>query len=1176
MKRSLSRAHTGIAILIALVCAAALAAVPASAAQTHDFLGTVGTGELVNPAGLAVDSSNGDLYVADTATGVVQRFDAAGAPAEFSSLGSNALPAPGLPGGASQVAVDNSGGANAGDFYIVRGNAVRAYAPDGEPANFAGSSAYVSANAITGTPNGSFEAASTVAVGIAGEIFIADYNAGLVYAFSPEGEFLTSFYGYQEIGLSIESKGTIYTVSEGSVPNSWVPQPAPPVTSSTSFEQGYFAFFNTTAVGADPVSDLVYLGDGTEIHQFGPHEQGNPETMTFGASQLGGGTAGIAVSGAAGTAGDVYVSTGDHVAHFGPQVETPDVVTEPAGNVDSVARTATLNGTVNPLGRPVTECEFEYGPTVAYGQTVPCVETEAQIGAGNAPVAVHAEVSGLEVADYHFRLVAGNGEGSLGGADRSFPVSGPPAVQSQSAEAGSAEARLSAQLLSGNAKTTWRFEYGPTASYGQVTSVGTIPAALTPRGVATTIVGLQPGATYHYRVVVSNSVATVAGPDATFTTSAGTVGGVCPNDSLRLGYSTFLSDCRAYELVSPADKDGGEVFPDFASQAITSGDAVAYISDTPFPGTESNPLIGTYVSSRGSSGWTTAAPDAGQYNGGTLIEAPTGAYSNDLSQALEVSQQALTPGAIEGGTNIYVRNVATRQYRLISAMPTTAPFIPLTQGQRIFAGASPDFNRIIFKSENEIAGNGESGPTNLFEWDGARMRKISILPGGESPPSGVNITNTGHPVSADARRVFFQDAFSGVLYMHEAGHEDATPISVYQAGPQAGTAARGSFGAATSDGSEVYFTAVEGLAGGITPETPTLYRYDVNSGTLTELTSGFAGGAQLISVLGASDDGSFVYFAAHAALTPDAPPTIGGEADLYVWHAGSGISFVGQTDEGTGELTGPPERQVSPNGRYFGFASYSRMTPDDVMSAGCPVDPNINNPAEICAHVFLYEYDAKTLTCVSCDGPGQGQSHLGGAADRAAFSEYRPRAVLDTGAVFFNSPNPLVSRDSNGLVDVYEWKGGQVSLISSGADENASTFADASANGRDVFFKTKQPLVGVDADNRVDLYDARVNGGIAAQNPGPGSAPCEGESCRGSSPSPPGFNAESVGTKVGVGCGAQASKAHRAAVKARKLGRRAKRARGKHARALHRQARKARKRAKHLNRQNHKCERQGR
>jgi hypothetical protein len=47
-----------------------------------------------------------------------------------------------------------------------------------------------------------------------------------------------------------------------------------------------------------------------------------------------------------------------------------------------------------------------------------------------------------------------------------------------------------------------------------------------------------------------------------------------------------------------------------------------------------------------------------------------------------------------------------------------------------------------------------------------------------------------------------------------------------------------------------------------------------------------------------------------------------------------------------------------------------------------------------------------------------------------------------------------------------------------------------------VFFTTRERLVGIDTDNLVDIYDARVGGGIPAQNPAPASS-CQGEDCQG-------------------------------------------------------------------------------
>ena len=65
----------------------------------------------------------------------------------------------------------------------------------------------------------------------------------------------------------------------------------------------------------------------------------------------------------------------------------------------------------------------------------------------------------------------------------------------------------------------------------------------------------RPGRTYHYRVVASNELGTVYGPDQTFTTLTAEQA-ACPNEQMRGGFSGRLPDCRAYELVTPPVKSG--------------------------------------------------------------------------------------------------------------------------------------------------------------------------------------------------------------------------------------------------------------------------------------------------------------------------------------------------------------------------------------------------------------------------------------------------------------------------------------------------------------------------------------------------------------------------------------------------------------------------------------------
>jgi hypothetical protein len=120
-------------------------------------------------------------------------------------------------------------------------------------------------------------------------------------------------------------------------------------------------------------------------------------------------------------------------------------------------------------------------------------------------------------------------------------------------------------------------------------------------------------------------------------------------------------------------------------------------------------------------------------------------------------------------------------------------------------------------------------------------------------------------------------------------------------------------------------------------------------------------------------------------------------------------------------------------------------------------------------------------------------------------------------------------------LDVYEWEapgsgsckeagaafsplnGGCLYLLSTGKDEYPSFFADASANGDDVFIFTREGLVGQDKDELLDVYDVSVGGGIPAQFPVV-VPPCEGlDACHGTIPTPPVEGSPSSQTFVGPG-----------------------------------------------------------
>ncbi|HTY96369.1 MAG TPA: hypothetical protein VMB91_04970 [Solirubrobacteraceae bacterium] len=94
----------------------------------------------------------------------------------------------------------------------------------------------------------------------------------------------------------------------------------------------------------------------------------------------------------------------------------PEVVTSAASEVAKTL--AQFNGTVNPRGKEVTECKFEYGTSTGYGSSVAC---GSPAGKGEAPVAVFGKVENLTANTvYHFRVVAKTSAGTSRGEDRTL------------------------------------------------------------------------------------------------------------------------------------------------------------------------------------------------------------------------------------------------------------------------------------------------------------------------------------------------------------------------------------------------------------------------------------------------------------------------------------------------------------------------------------------------------------------------------------------------------------------------------------------------------------------------------------------------------------------------------------------------------------------------------------
>ncbi|HLB21641.1 MAG TPA: alkaline phosphatase family protein [Solirubrobacteraceae bacterium] len=124
----------------------------------------------------------------------------------------------------------------------------------------------------------------------------------------------------------------------------------------------------------------------------------------------------------------------------GPASEPPGGRTDPpivvGGEPASITQTtARLNATVDAGGTELGDCHFEYGTSVFYDASVPCVPTPQ---AGQGAMAVSASLEALlPDTTYHFRIVATNEHGAGTGSDQSLrTLPNPPTLSAVSPVAG--------------------------------------------------------------------------------------------------------------------------------------------------------------------------------------------------------------------------------------------------------------------------------------------------------------------------------------------------------------------------------------------------------------------------------------------------------------------------------------------------------------------------------------------------------------------------------------------------------------------------------------------------------------------------------------------------------------------------------------------------------------------
>jgi hypothetical protein len=646
---------------------------------------------------------------------------------------------------------------------------------------------------------------------------------------------------------------------------------------------------------------------------------------------------------------------------------------------------------------------------------------------------------------------------------------------------------------------------------------------------------LSPDTTYHYRFIAeSTGGGPVVAEERTFRTAPrSSQQPACPgNQAFRPGAAAFLPDCRAYEMVSPVDKNGADISVVFNSlgdpagldQASTHGDALTYSAFRAFGNVESSPYTSQYLAGRTPTGWVgngISPPRRGPsiYAGGPGLDSQYKGFSADLCRGwlLQDSDLSLAEGSVPGSPNFYGRDNCG------GGFTTLAPFVPpaLKEAKEFrpeLQGFSADGSRAIFVAPGKLTSNAVAA-SQLYEVGPFGVQLVCILPT-EAPLKTACSAGTGNSVGAHPdRSASVSNAISGdgsTIYWTDGRDQGRLFVRIDAAETTLVSGGSAQFWTASTDGSKALYSVGAQL-----------FQFDLASKTSTPIASGFRG------LLGASDDASRFYFASTANLDDGA---IAGEPNLYLFSAGdpSTFDFIATLSESDVSATNTipsavatwPIRHVSrvtPNGNAVAFMSNAGLTGvDNIDAASGQAD----------AAVFLYRAGTDTLVCVSCSPTGarstgrdlKSQDKLSvsfWAAAQLPSGQNQmglPRVISDDGnRVFFESFDALSLRDTNSQQDVYEWEAvgsgnctaaapgfdvsleGCVNLISSGDSPQPSELIDSSADGRDVFFKTGSSLLPQDP-GLIDIYDARADGGFPLPEPPP--APCLGEACQNPAPAP--------------------------------------------------------------------------
>ena len=659
-----------------------------------------------------------------------------------------------------------------------------------------------------------------------------------------------------------------------------------------------------------------------------------------------------------------------------------------------------------------------------------------------------------------------------------------------------------------------------------------LPPGDSPQGVSVKVTGLDPQSIYHFRVVASNAVGTTTSDDQSFNFFPQD----CPNATVRQqSGSSYLPDCRGYELVSPRNAGsvlllaGGGIPAPYASDPprLSYQGAVGAITGTDPPnGGGFN--IDTYVATRTNTGWVTTYPGIpGSKAGSSVVAAGSLGLDTFISFAGDIAPPTAAPF------------VSKADGTPVGRWPANLATVP--NGDQVHGAfqPSPDFSHLAFSSNNvPFVPNGlVTAPGSAYDYDVAAgtTKLISKLPNGENIPqepgnlastdevirflpSGLRPADINPPVSTDGSHILMSTAGYPVPSFELA------PVHLYMrvgGGGPGGITYDVSRGAdvnyvdMTADGEEVFFTTPIPMTADDHDTSVDLFRWSEDGDVITRISTGGGGSGDTdtctatwtencdvsvpVSGGGGADrpiaaNSGDIYFYSPEQL--DGGKGIAGQRNLYLYRNGT-VRFVA--------IAQALRMQVSPDGGHMAFIAREQLTSYD--NAGF-------------SEMYTYEPSTGKLRCVSCV-PGGAPPIDDTEGSRGGLF------MSNDGRTFFYTANALVPQDTNKLHDIYEFVDGRPQLITTGTgsldkqvfsqagNERTGGLQGVSADGVDVYFSTYDVLIDIDENGEfLKFYDARTNGGFPLDPP---LQPCvAADECHGRGSTPPASASRSSAKAVWV------------------------------------------------------------